>query len=319
MAVVRHVARAPGRVRATGLSMGSWVLFASSGSLAKAVMTAGWSPAAVTSVRITSAAVLLLPVVAVLRPRALRFHRGDLGLVLGYGLLGVAGVQLLFFLAVARTPIGVAMVLVNLAPALVALWTRVVRRVRLPWPVWLGTGLALVGLALVAQIGPGARIDPLGVAAGLGAAICSAGYFLLGEHGAARHDPAGLTAAGLAVGAIAVSIPAAPWTLPWELLGTPAELGGANVPVWTVLLILAVFGTVVPYLAGLAALRDLSSTAASVLAVVEPLIAALLAWALLGQRLTPAQLAGALVLLSGALIVQLAMPEPVSPATIVEP
>ncbi|TDD50173.1 EamA family transporter [Saccharopolyspora elongata] len=308
MAVLEKTARAPGRAWATGLSLTSWVLFASSGPLAKAVMAAGWSPAAVTSVRIALAAVLLVPVVAVLRPQALRFHRADLWLLLGYGLLGVAGVQLFFFLAVARIPVGVAMVLVNLAPALVALWVRVVRRTRLPGLMWLGIGLAVAGLVLVAGIWQGPELDLLGVAAGLAAAICSAGYFLLGEHGASRYDSFGLTAAGLAIGAVVVAVVALPWTLPTGLLTTPAELGGLRVPVWLALLVLAAVGTALPYLAGLRALRNLPSALASVLALVEPLVAAGLAWLLLGQALRPTQLAGAVVLLAGAVLAQLAAP-----------
>jgi hypothetical protein len=63
-----HSGRAPSRVRATGLPLTSWVLFASAGPPAKGVMSAGWSPAAVTSVRIALAAPLMAPVVAVPRP-----------------------------------------------------------------------------------------------------------------------------------------------------------------------------------------------------------------------------------------------------------
>ncbi|WP_410622778.1 EamA family transporter [Amycolatopsis sp. cmx-8-4] len=312
MATVDEIA--PSRARATGLSLTSWVLFASSGPVAKAVMATGWSPAAVTAVRIGLAALLLVPVVGVLRPRALRFRRGDLWLLLGYGVLCVAGVQLFFFVAVARVPVGVAMVLVNLAPALVALWVRVVRRTRLPGPVWLGIGLAVAGLALVAQVWQGARLDLLGVAAGLGAAICSAGYFLLGEHGASRHDPFGLTAAGLAIGAVVVVAVSPPWTLPAGLLAAPADLGGLRVPVWLALVALAVAGTVLPYLAGLQSLRALPSAVASVLALVEPLVAAALAWLLLGQALGPAQLAGAVILLAGAVLVQVTGPKPLPAA-----
>lgn len=94
-----HSVRASSRVRATGLSPTSWVLFASSGPLTKGVMSAGWSPAAVTSVRSRW-------------PRCRwrqwsryrgRGHRGsaaaELWPLLSYGLLGVAGVQLFFFVA----------------------------------------------------------------------------------------------------------------------------------------------------------------------------------------------------------------------------
>ncbi|MCP2259277.1 Threonine/homoserine efflux transporter RhtA [Streptoalloteichus tenebrarius] len=301
---------ASSRARATGLSLTSWVLFAGSGPLAKAVMAAGWSPATVTSVRIALAAALLVPAVAVLRPRALRFRRGDLWLLLGYGLLGVAGVQMFFFLAVARVPVGVAMVLVNLAPVLVALWVRVVRRTRLPWLVWLGIGLAVSGLALVAEVWQGTRLDVLGIAAGLASAICSAGYFLLGEHGASRHDSFGLTAAGLVVGAVVMVAVSPPWALPSGLLTAPANLGGLGAPAWLVLLALAVVGTVLPYLAGLRALRDLSSAVASVLALVEPVVAAVLAWLLLGQALGATQVAGAATLLAGAVLVQVAGAKP---------
>lgn len=310
MAVLAKPTQAPDRARATGLSLLSWMLFASSGPLAKAVMAAGWSAPAVTAVRIGLAALLLGPVVAVLRPRALRFGRADLWLLLGYGLLGVAGVQLFFFLAVDRVPVGVAMVLVNLSPVLVALWVRVVRRTRLRALVWLGIGLALAGMALVAQVWQGARLDLPGVAAGLAAAICSAGYFLLGEHGAGGHDPAGLAAVGLAIGAIVVVAVSPPWTLSSALFTVPVTLGGLDVPVWLALLVLTVVFTVLPYLAGLRSLRVLPSAMASVLALVEPLVAAVLAWTLLGQALTPAQLAGAAILLTGAVLVQLAGPRP---------
>ncbi|MGI5221545.1 EamA family transporter [Nocardia sp. CA-290969] len=308
MTGAERVSRTRGRARATGLALLSWVLFASSGPLAAAVMAVGWSPADVTSVRIGSAAVLLVLAVAIWRPRALRFARADAWLLLGYGLLGVAGVQLLFFVAVARVPVGVAMVLVNAAPALVALWVRVVRGTPLPGQVWVGIGLALAGLTLIAQIWDGARLDPVGVAAGLGAAACSAGFFLLGEHGASRHDPFGMTAAGLLVGAVVVTAVAPLWTMPFDLLPAAAELGGRLVPVWVVLLVLAVAGTVLPYLAGLRALRELPAPAAGVLGLMEPLVAAALAWLLLGQALRPAQLAGAAILLIGAVVVQRAMP-----------
>src|ERR1044072_6349261 len=159
---------------AVGLSLVSWVLFAGAGPVAKAGRAAGWSPAGVTSLRIAVAAVVLVPVVAVVRPRALVVARGGWWVLLGYGVLGVAGVQLFFFVAVARVPVGVAMVLVNAAPVLVALWVRVVRRTRLPGLVWVGIVLAIAGLAVVAQLWHVGGLGLLGVGAGLAAAVCSA-------------------------------------------------------------------------------------------------------------------------------------------------
>ncbi|MGW0177729.1 EamA family transporter [Nocardia sp. NPDC003345] len=165
-----------------------------------------------------------------------------------------------------------------------------------------------MGLGLIAQGWQGARPDPVGIAAGLGAAVCSAGFFLLGEHGARRHDPFGMTAAGLLLGAMVMAVVAAPWTLPFDLFPAVATLGGLQVPVWLVLLVLAVVGTALPYLAGLWALRELPAPLAGALGLLEPIVAAALAWMLLGQALRPAQLAGVALLLLCAVLVQRGMP-----------
>ncbi|MFJ9743488.1 EamA family transporter, partial [Streptomyces sp. NPDC101166] len=107
---------------------------------------------------------------------------------------------------------------------------------------------------------------------------------------------------------VAVSVIAPPWAVPFDLLTAPTALGDRHPPAWLVLLILAAFGTAVPYLAGLRALRELTPIAASVLAVVEPLAAAVLAWLLLGQSLHPAQVIGAVIMVIGATAVHAGQP-----------
>jgi drug/metabolite transporter (DMT)-like permease len=300
------------------LCVGSAVAFGSSGPLAKSAMDLGISPAMLTTVRIGLAALLLTVAVAIFRPRALRFARSEWGLLFGYGLLGVAGSQLLFFVAVAHIPVSIAMLLEFLAPAFVALWVRFVRRSPLSFVVWLGIGLALAGLAMVAQVWQGLSLDPIGLAAGVGSGLTTTGYYLLGEHAAQRHDPFGLLAIGMIVGTVVVSVVAPPWVLPFGSMGEQTTLGGVHFPVWLVLSAVAILSTVVAYVTGLLALRDLPSSAASVLGLLEPVTATVLAWWLIGQRLSAVQLLGGAVLLFGAVLVQVATrthvppePEPV--------
>lgn len=294
------------KARGTTLGVGSAIAFGSSGPLAKAAMDLGIGPAAITTVRIGLAALLVTAAVAIFRPRALRFARSEWGLLLGYGLLGVAGSQLLFFVAVAHIPVSIAMLLEFLAPAFVALWVRFVRRSPLPFAVWLGIGLALVGLALIAQVWHGVVLDPVGLAAGIGSGLTTTGYYLLGEHAAQRHDPFGLLAIGLLVGTVVVSVAAPPWTLPFASIDEQATLGDVHFPVWLVLLAVAVLSTVVAYVTGLLSLRHLPSSAASVLGLLEPVTATVLAWWLIDQRLSAVQLLGGAVLLFGAVLVQVA-------------
>ncbi|MQA07202.1 MAG: EamA family transporter [Pseudonocardiaceae bacterium] len=290
--------------RGTALILASSFCFGSSGPIAKPAMQAGMTAEQVTTARIGLAALVLLLGVGLASPRALRVAREQWRLVLGYGLLGVAGVQLCYFLAVARLPVGIALLLEYLSPVLVALWVRLVRRTVLPGLMWLGTGMAIAGLAMVAQVWQGLRLDAFGLLAGIGAAVCSAGYFLLGERGAHTTSPLGLVTWGMVIGALAVAATGPPWTVRAEVLGSTADFGPWQPPVWMLLISVALLSTVLAYLSGIVALRHLPPNVASVLALTEPLVAGVAAWVLLGEALTAGQLVGAGVLLTGALIVQ---------------
>lgn len=303
--------------RGTALIVLASVCFGTSGPFAKPMMNAGMTPQEVAALRIGLAAVIMLVVAGLTQPAVLRIRRDDWRLLLAYGLVGVAGVQVLYFVAVSRIPIGIAMLLEFTAPILVALWVRFVRRTVLPAQAWLGTGLALLGLAMVAEVWEGLRLDALGLLAGIGAALGAAAYFLLGEHGVSTLHPLGLVTWGMVVGAVAILFIAPPWTLPTGIIGETRKFGPWNPPVWTLLVAITVVSTAMAYLLSISAMRYIPSNVVSVLALCEPVVATIAAWALLGQSLTAVQVVGAAVLLGGATVVQLASrkPAPVLPAS----
>jgi drug/metabolite transporter (DMT)-like permease len=296
--------------RGTVLIVLASICFGTSGPLVKPTMDAGLSPQQVVSFRIGLAAVLLLAFVAVTRPKLLRVRRSDLPLLIGYGLVGVALVQFLYFAAVSRIPIGVAMLLEFTSPVLVALWVRFVRRVVLPARMWVGTALALVGLAMVAQVWEGLRLDALGLLFGVGAALCAAAYFLIGERGVSTLPALGLVTWGMVIGAVAIAVMAPPWSLPGDIMAGDTDFGGLVVPVWTLLVTCAVVSTAMAYLLSISAMRHLPANVVSVIALCEPIVAITLAWLVLGQALTLVQVVGAVVLLAGATVVQLASRQP---------
>ncbi|MGB3439461.1 MAG: EamA family transporter [Actinophytocola sp.] len=296
--------------RGTVLIVLASICFGTSGPLVKPTMDAGLSPQQVVSFRIGLAAAMLLVCVAVTRPKLLAVRRSDLPVLIGYGLIGVASVQFLYFAAVSRIPIGVAMLLEFTSPVLVALWVRLVRRVVLPASMWVGTALALLGLAMVAEVWQGLRLDALGLLFGVGAALCAAAYFLIGERGVSTMPMVGLVTWGMVIGAVAVAVMAPPWSLPGEIMAADADFGGLAVPVWVLLVACAVISTAMAYLLSISAMRYLPPNVVSVIAVCEPIVATTLAWLVLGQALTVVQIAGALVLLAGATVVQLAARRP---------
>src|ERR1700709_1679589 len=153
------------------LALVAAITFATSGPFAKALLDTGWTPGWVFFLRIAGAALLLLvPTVRVLDGR---WHllRREWRQVLAYGLCAVALPQVAFFYAIEHLSVGVALMLEYLGLVLVVAWQCLLAR-RLPRPpTVLGIVLALVGLALVLDVLGGVRIDAVGVAWGLLAAV----------------------------------------------------------------------------------------------------------------------------------------------------
>jgi drug/metabolite transporter (DMT)-like permease len=283
-------------------------LFGVNASVSKVVLTAGIQPARLTALRCTGAAVTLLVALAVASPSRLRIERRDLPALAVLGLTGSALIQWLYFVAIDRLPVGIALLLEFTGPLLVAVYSRVVLRHAVHRRVWLALGLSLAGLALVAQVWQDAGLDPVGVAAGLGAAACLATFYLLGKRTLERLDPVGVSFWMLVFATLFWAVAQPWWHFDPSVLGERASLLGAfdgvSVPVWVALGWVVVLGTVVPYALEVAALRHLAPTTTGVVGMIEPVVAAAVAWVWLDQVLSGPQLAGGTLVLVGVTIVQ---------------
>jgi drug/metabolite transporter (DMT)-like permease len=300
------VTRSTSRARGTLLIVVASVCFGTSGPFAKPMMDAGLRPEQVATMRIVLAAAVLLLAVGLIKPSVLRVNRREWRLIGVYGLVGVAAVQLVYFIAVSRIPVGIAMLLEFTSPILVALWVRFVRGTILPLWAWVGTWLAFAGLAMVAQVWQGLSFDTVGMLAAVAGAFGAAGYFLIGERGVSAVHPLGLVTWGLVIGAVAVCVVVPPWNIPVRILGDTTKFGPWHPPVWTLLCGVVLISTAMAYLLSISAMRHLPSHVVSVLALVEPIVATAAAWAFLDQTLTVTQVTGAVVLLGGATLVQVA-------------
>jgi drug/metabolite transporter (DMT)-like permease len=287
------------------LAVGCFVVNA---GVSRLVLTSGVAPAELASIRAVGTTVVLLAVVLVTgRARALAIRRGEVLPLLAYGVVGTALLHMTYFAAIERLPIGIALLLEYLAPVLVALWVRVVRREPVRATLWPALGLCLVGLALVAQIGgTGPGLDPWGLAAGLAAAVCFAAYFLLGERIVRARDPLTTTFWGFAIASIVWTAVSPAWVplarVAGEQTSLPEVLGGGDVPVAALLVWGVLLGTVVPFAATTAALRHLPAATVSVVAILEPVGAALLAWWWFEESLDLLQLVGVTLVLLGILL-----------------
>ena len=157
------------------------ILFSVNASVSKVVLEAGIEPARLSALRCTGAALGIGLVLLVMAPSRLRLTARELPALICLGVAGAALVQWLYFVAIDRLPVGIALLLEFTAPVLVALYARMVMRQDVRARTWLALALALGGLSLVAQVWHDTGLDPVGVAAGLGAAACLATYFLVGS------------------------------------------------------------------------------------------------------------------------------------------
>ncbi|CAA9378554.1 MAG: hypothetical protein AVDCRST_MAG21-1627 [uncultured Nocardioidaceae bacterium] len=293
--------------------------FVLNAGVSRVIQRAGVDSMTLTTVRCTGTAVMLLLVVAALRlgyarPRGWR----DLARILGFGITGVALVQWFYFVAIDHLPVGIALLLEFTAPILVAVFARVVYREPVRRRLWLGLGLSLGGLAMVAQVWDGMTLDVVGVMAGLAAAVSLATYFLVGERSVTQQAPVVVLTEAFVVAAIFWNLLRPVTHLGDADLGADQSLGGtlagAEAPLWTLLAFMVLLGTVVPFLAELSALRYLSATEVALVGMLEPVGAGVLGWLWFRESLLAAQIVGVVLVLTGIALAQTARRAGAAPA-----
>jgi drug/metabolite transporter (DMT)-like permease len=296
------------RTRSAGwglwFALASAATFGTSGPFAKALLVEGWSSGAIVLLRVGGASlVLLVPTLLALRGRWV-LVRQNLGAVLAYGGVAVAGCQVTYFYAVQRLSVGVALLLEYLGVILVVLYVWLCTR-RAPARLTVaGIAVALVGLALVLDLAGQSRPDALGVFWGLLAALGLATYFVIAAHDSGL-PPVALAGLGMAAGAVGLAVMGALGVLPMTFSTTPVLLMGTRVPWWVAIGELALIAAAAAYLLGVVAARALGSTVASFVGLTEVLFAVLWAWLLLGELPRPVQLGGGALIVVGVAAVRL--------------
>ncbi|MEV4397855.1 EamA family transporter [Nonomuraea sp. NPDC049607] len=227
--------------------------------------------------------------------------------------LGALNIGLFFallFVGAYRLPGGVAATVGAIQPLLVALLSAGLLGERVTWRVALAAAAGVAGVSLLV-LRADARLDLLGVAAALGGAVVMAVGVVLSKR---WKSPAPLlattgwqlTAGGLLLAPVTLLVEGPP----------PAHLTGENLAGYAYL---AIIGSALAYTLWFRGIRELSATKVTFLGLLSPVVATALGWLVLGQRLTLAQVIGAVVVLAALVVAQLqpvrhrAAPEPLAP------
>lgn len=221
-------------------------------------------PSGTVALRVGFSALFLL---AASRPRFIPDIVRHSGWIVLFGLV-IATMNLFFYQAIARIPLGTAVTIEFVGPlGLAAITSR--RWVDLGWVI-----LAAIGISLFSPIG-GDPLDLLGLVFALLAGVCWAGFILVSPR-VGRHVPGGQ---GLALAMTVAAMALVPFAVPvtGEVLSRPALLIGA--------VLVALLSTTIPYRLEYEALKRLSPSAYGVLVSLEPAVATLVGAVLLNERI----------------------------------
>ena len=228
----------------TGITMGNRVLIRNFGSL-----------------------LLMTLVFLLFRPQVFRIQRKHLPIFLGSGLLSVVCLGWTYFSCQMMCSLAVAGILLYLAPSFVVIGSAILWKAPLTKRKVLALLLALCGCALVSGIvGGEVRISAVGLLLGIGAGLCYASYTIFAHYGLQHYDSLTMIYWTFVVAGLASLVFLNPSAMVQTLSQRNGIIGAVG---------LVVVGTVLPYLFYTKGLEGVESGTASVLANVEPVVAAL--------------------------------------------
>jgi inner membrane transporter RhtA len=238
-------------------------------ALAKTLFPA-LGPAGTTGLRTSLATALLF---TLYRPPLRQLTAAQWKAIVPYG-ISLGAMNLSYYLAIQRIPLGLAVTIEFLGPLVVAM----IGSRRLTDLLWVA--LAAAGIALLAPWpGRAHGLDPIGILLALLAAACWGAYILLGAR-LAHRIPAGQ---GVALGTLFAALTVSPLALPALLRGHfSIQIAGTALAV-------AALASALPYTLELMALKALPSRTFGVLMSLEPAVAALMGLLFLREQLSTGQ------------------------------
>ena len=277
--------------------------FALGGVAAKVLREANLDAFRLTQIRTSSAALILLAFVLLRDKSQLKATRREIKDLIIFGVIGIAAVTSFYFFALKYLYVSVALIIEFTAPIWIVLYLRFVKKKSVPPTMWLGIVFAFSGLLLISQIWSGSSLHPLGVFVAFLDALALALYFIFADRLSQTRSSLSLITWGMSVAAIFFALILPWWNFPFKFLTTTyslqGELSSYSAPGWALILWIVIIGTVIPYLLTVTAIRELSASTSSVIGMIEPIFAGVIAWWLLNEAFTTIKLIGCAVVLIG--------------------
>lgn len=277
---------------------GAAVLWGFSGVVTKYLLRRQMRPDELLVFRTLMASTILFVWLGLRSPHLLKISRADLPPLLLLGAVGLAANQGFYYLSLTMVSVGYSLLLQYLAPVHLMIYGVLSKTERITGGKLMAAFTALCGCALMVlgQEGGIARVSLAGTLCAIASGLCFAFYTAYGKHVLRRRDPRAMIAyAFLIAGTVWLTI-RPPWRIDWASI---------DLSMWLFFIYLATVATILPFGLYSASLRYLEASRSSLTSMLEPVVAASIAWVWLGEEMEPMQIAGGAAVIGGILLLQI--------------
>ncbi len=267
-----------------------------SGTVAKIIFNSSTSPFDLANMRLNLAFIIMLIYFSIRKPAILKVKKSEIKDLVILGVFGITAVQTTYYFTMSLLSVSLAIFLQFLAPILITVYCVVFMKEKVSLLKLGALILSLCGsyFIIFGSGGGIGNIKALGLITGLASAIFSAFYTLYSKKCTNKHNPWTVLVYGMGAGAILYWFVSPPWVV-WSGR-SPSEL--------LFVLYIALFATIIPFGLYLLGIRYLIPTVAGVISMLEPVVASLSAFIILGENMTMIQVLGGAAVMGAVLLLQ---------------
>lgn len=268
-----------------------------SGTIIKILFNHKMDPFVLVNMRLNLSFAIMFIFFYIFRRSIVRIKRKDLKFLAILGIFGITGVQSSYYFTVSALNVSMAIFLQFLAPILVMVYCVIFQKERLNLMKITALLLAVSGsfFIIFGRGNAAVPIKTVGLISGIASALFCAFYYIYGKKCTDAHNPWTVLLYAVGAGALLYWFVSPPWVL-WRSV-SPEQVLAA--------LYISVFATIIPFGLYLTGSKYLSSATASIIAMLEPVVASLSAFMVLGEVMAPLQIVGGLAVIAAVAVIQI--------------
>ncbi|WP_453993591.1 DMT family transporter [Bacillus nitroreducens] len=257
----------------------------------------GFTPLQVVTVRAIVASLFLITYTLLKNPQRFKIKVADSKYFIGTGIISIVFFNWCMFVAIEETSISVAAILLYTAPAFVTIFARFLFKEKLTIRKIIALAATIVGCAFVVGVFPSfsGTISIFGIIVGIGSGFFYALYSIFGKFALKKYDSLTVTVYTFIFAAVAVT----PFSGIWSVVDLLADIKA-----WMYIIGLGLLSTMMAFILYTKGLQYIESSRASIIATVEPVVAAIIGFFIFQETLQMWQYVGMGLVIIAVIIVQ---------------